>query len=217
MILVFLGPPGSGKGTQAKLLADKYNLPHISLGDLLRAEVHSKSEMGLKIGELINAGKLAPDELTIAITKKRVAQADCQSGFILDGFPRSGEQAEALDQMLSELGRALDKVVYFQVDENKIVDRLSGRRSCQTCGAVYHVKYNLPKDEGKCDVDGTALYQRKDDVEDAIRTRFAVYAKSTMPLIDRYKKSEKLVTISADGAIDEVFGRLLNIVADGQE
>jgi adenylate kinase len=206
--LIFFGPPGSGKGTQAKLLFDKTQTPHISLGDILREEVRQGTEIGLQAKELMNAGKLVPDELTIALTKKRLRQPDCRNGFILDGYPRSVAQADALDKMLPELKLTIDKVIYFQVDEDKVVERLTGRRSCKVCGAVYHVKFNPPKEAGKCDRDGSDLYQRPDDEEKAIRTRFEVYAKQTEPLLERYRRGDKLVTVDASGSIDEIFNRL---------
>lgn len=213
--LAFFGPPGSGKGTQAKLLTDKFNLPHISLGDILREEVRQGTDLGKRIKVLIDAGKLAPNEITIALTEKRLSQPDCQKGFILDGYPRSEPQAEALDKIMADLNKKLDKVVYFQVDEDKVVERLSGRRSCKKCGAVYHIKYNKPKVEGKCDHDGSDLYQRKDDVESAIRTRFEVYAKQTEPLLERYKKAGNLASVDASGNINEVFERLLAAIGHG--
>lgn len=212
MKLVFLGPPGSGKGTQAKLLADKFSIPHISVGDLLRDEVRQGTEIGKRVKELINAGKLAPNELTIELTRKRLGKPDCRGGFVLDGFPRSAVQAQAFDMMLKETKLELDKVVYFQVDEDQVVERLSGRRSCRACGAVFHVKFKLPRTAGKCDLCSGELYQRKDDVESAIRTRFEVYAEQTRPLIDRYRKADKLVTIDAGASIDEVFKRLCSVV-----
>jgi len=213
--LAFFGPPGSGKGTQAKLLMDKFNLPHISLGDILREEVRQGTDLGKQIKALIDAGKLAPNEITIALTEKRLSQPDCQKGFILDGYPRSAPQAVALDQIMTDLKKKLDNVVYFQVDEDKVVERLSGRRSCRTCGSVFHVKFNRPKVEGKCDTDGSDLYQRKDDVESAIRTRFEVFAKQTEPLLERYSKSGSLVTVDANGNINEVFERLLAAIGHG--
>ncbi len=212
MILVFLGPPGSGKGTQAKLLAEKYNLPHISLGDILREEVRKGSEIGQKAKALMNAGRLVPDELTIELTRQRVAQPDCKDGFILDGFPRSDIQAEALDKIFEEQKLNLDKVIYFDVSEDQVVERLSGRRSCKACGAVYHVKFNLPKVEGKCEACGGDLYQRKDDDESSVRTRFEVYQKQTKPLIDRYQSKQKLVSIDAGQGINEVFKSLENAI-----
>lgn len=208
MNLIFFGPPGSGKGTQAKLLFEKIKAPHISLGDILREEVRQETAIGRQAKELMNAGKLVPDELTIALTRKRLSQPDCRGGFILDGYPRSLAQAEALERMLPELGLKIDKVVYFKVDEEQIVERLTGRRSCKVCGAVYHVKYNPPKITGQCDQDNSELYQRPDDEEQAIRTRFEVYAKQTEPLLKRYEQSGKLLTVDASGTIEEIFKRL---------
>lgn len=214
MILAFLGPPGSGKGTQAKLLAAKLKIPHISLGDILRDEARSETEIGKRIAQFIHAGKLAPNELTIELTRKRIGKPDCRSGFILDGFPRSAAQAEALDKMLKGMG--LDKVLYFHVTEDQVVERLSDRKSCKTCGAVFHQKYNPPKAEGKCDLCGGELYQRRDDEEAAIRTRFEVYEEQTKPLIDRYRNANKLFTIDAGGSIEEVFKKLSAIIGHGE-
>jgi adenylate kinase len=211
-----LGPPGSGKGTQAKLLAAKLGLPHISLGDMLRDEVRKESEIGKIAKELINAGRLAPNEITIDLTRQRIAQDDCRKGFILDGFPRSKPQAEGLDKMLAEMKTDLTKVIYFNLSEDEVVTRLCGRRSCKGCGAVFHVEFNPPKAEDKCDRCGKQLYQRKDDVEDSIRTRFEVYAEQTKPLIQRYEKAGKLVTIDAGGSIEEVFDRLLAEIGHGR-
>ena len=215
MILVFLGPPGSGKGTQAKLLAEKLQVPHICVGDMLREEVRQKTELGQRAKELINAGKLAPEGLTIELTRKRVSQPDCGSGFILDGFPRSFAQAEAFDKMLKAIKQNLDKVVYFEADVDQVVERLCGRRSCKECGAVFHVKFNPPKQEGKCDQCGAKLFQRQDDEEGAIRTRFAVYAQETEPLVKRYEKAQKLVRINAASSIEDVFKSLLKLVGHG--
>jgi adenylate kinase len=178
---------------------------------MLREEVRKGSEIGKKAKEIMNAGRLVPDELTIELTRQRTAQADCKKGFILDGFPRSDAQANALDKM----NLNLDKVVYFDVGEDQVVLRLSGRRSCKACGAVYHVKFKPPKTEGKCDACGGELYQRKDDAESSVRTRFEVYQKQTKPLIDRYQAAGKLVTIDASGNIDEVFSALLKIAGHG--
>jgi adenylate kinase len=215
MKLVFLGPPGSGKGTQAKKLSEKLNLPHISLGDILREEVRKGSEIGQRAKELMNAGKLVPNEITIELTRNRIAQPDCKNGFILDGFPRSDAQAEALDAMLKEMKIDLDKVIYFDVTEDQVVERLSGRRSCKSCGSVYHVKFKKPKVDGVCDEDGESLYQRKDDAESAIRTRFEVYQEQTKPLVDRYQATAKLERIDAGQEIDQIFSSLLSITGDG--
>lgn len=178
MILVFLGPPGSGKGTQAKLLAEELKIPQIALGDMLREEVRAGTEIGKQVKKLIDAGKLAPDELTIELARKRIKQEDCQSGFIFDGFPRSAAQAEALDQMLAEGNLTLNRVIYFRIREEQVVERLLRR---------------------------AGLEGRADDNEDAIRTRFEVYEKETQPLIERYAECGKLVEINAAGTIEEVF------------
>lgn len=207
-VFVFLGPPGSGKGTQAKLLAQRLGIPHISLGDILREEVRSGSEIGQKVKSLIEAGRLAPDEITIALAEKRISREDCQKGFIFDGFPRSQAQAEALAQMLKRENRNLEKVVYLEVDKEEVVNRLSNRRSCKKCGAVYHLVNNPPKEPEKCDLCGGELYLRHDDEPEVIRTRFEVYEKETLPLIERYAQEGKLLKIDASGTIDEVFSRL---------
>lgn len=210
-VFVFLGPPGSGKGTQAERLCKKMNLPHISLGDILRKEVREETEIGKKVKEILAAGNLVPDEITIGLTRSRVAEQDCKAGFVLDGFPRSGPQAEAFDKMPVDL----DKVIYFDLSEEEVVKRLSGRRSCKSCGAVYHVAFKPPKVEGKCDRCGAELYQRSDDVEDAIRNRFKVYDQQTKPLIKHYEDLGKLVKIDANGSMDVVFARL-EAVVNGQ-
>jgi adenylate kinase len=217
MILVFLGPPGSGKGTQAKLLAEKLVIPHISLGDILREEVRLGTQIGKQAEEIMNAGKLVPDELTIALTWKRINNKDCKSGFILDGFPRSDIQAGALDKMLKDLKVELDKVIYFRLTEDEAVLRLSARRSCKRCGAVYHMKFNPPKIEGICDKCGEKLFQRKDDEEKAVRTRFAVYEKQTKPLVDHYEKLQKLAAVDAGGSIEAVFASLLAEIGYGRD
>lgn len=209
MILVFLGPPGSGKGTQAKKLAEKLNLPHIALGDILRQVIREGTDLGSRAKQFVEAGKLVPDEVTIEITRQRIAKPDCKNGFILDGFPRSLKQAEALDKLLEKKDF---KVVYFSVPMEVVIERNSGRRSCPECAAVYHVKFNAPKIEGKCDRCGTQLYQRKDDTAEVIRTRFDVYSKNTAPLIEYYKKKNKLIEVEAGGQIDEVFLRLTKVL-----
>lgn len=215
MNLAFFGPPGSGKGTQAKLVAEKNNWPHISLGDMLREEVRLESSIGKRAKEIMNAGNLVPDELTIELTRQRLSQADAASGFIVDGFPRSQAQAEAFDQMLNDLKINLDAVVFFQISVDQVVERLTGRRSCKSCGAVFHVKFKQPKVANICDSCGGSLYQRHDDQEEAIRTRFKVYSQQTEPLLERYKAQGKLVTLSADQAIDKVTVELLKITGNG--
>lgn len=207
-ILIFLGPPGSGKGTQAKRLAEKMKIPQIALGDILREEVRAGSAIGTKVKSFMSAGKLVPDEVTIDLTRLRIARDDCQRGFILDGFPRSVAQADALDRMLAEKKWKIDRLIYFKISEEVVIARLSERRSCKDCGAVYHLKYNPPKVAGKCDACGGELYQRDDDKESVIRSRFEVYAKQTLPLIERYSGAGKLVELDASKPIDEVFAKL---------
>lgn len=206
MIYVFLGPPGSGKGTQAKRLAAKENIPHIALGDILREAVRKGTEVGVVAKQFIDAGNLVPDEVTIRLTDERIKEDDCRNGFILDGFPRSLRQLEALDGMLK--GKEYT-VVYFSVPLTVVVDRNCGRLSCPKCGAVYHVKYNPPKKDKVCDKCGGELFVRKDDNAEVIENRFTVYERATEPLIKLYEGKGRLKKIDADGAIDAVFTRLV--------
>lgn len=206
MILIFLGPPGSGKGTQAKKLASKLNMPHIAVGDLLREAIREGNAIGQLAKSFMDKGNLVPDEVTIQMTDERLKKDDCKHGFILDGFPRSSAQANALDKILS--GKDY-KVIYFGVPLEDVIDRNSGRLSCPECGSVFHVKYNPPKNDNVCDKCGGKLYQRKDDTEEVIRNRFNVYEEQTKPLTELYKNSGKLINVNAQGPIDEVFGRLL--------
>ncbi|MFA4905950.1 MAG: adenylate kinase [Candidatus Margulisiibacteriota bacterium] len=205
MILIFMGPPGSGKGTQAKMLADKLGFPHIALGDILRESIRMQDEVGLLAKGFVEAGKLVPDEVTIRITRERIAKPDCQRGYILDGFPRSLNQAQALDETLKG---ADYRVVYFDVPLKAVIERNAGRWSCPNCGAVYHLKFNPPKQTGICDRCGEKLYQRKDDNEEVIQTRFVVYEQQTTPLIGYYSKKGKLVKLNAEAEISEVGSRL---------
>jgi adenylate kinase len=202
MKLIFLGPPGAGKGTISDLAVNKLGLPHISTGDLFRAAVKNGSPLGLKVKDIMASGGLVPDELTIELVKERLAQKDAALGWILDGFPRTIPQAEALEKI-----SAVDSVVNFDVADAIVVDRLSGRRMCRACGKIYHVKNMPPKKEGVCDVDGGELYIRDDDKEAAIKVRLETYRKSTAPLIDWYGKKGKLLTIDGVGAPEEVLGR----------
>jgi len=212
-ILVFLGPPGSGKGTQAKFLADRLKIPQIALGDILRDEVRKQTAVGQRAKEFMDAGRLVPDELTIELARKRIEQDDCQAGFIFDGFPRSQIQAEALDKMMAEKKLTLDKVVYFSIPEEEVVKRLSGRRSCKDCGAVYHLVSKAPRMAMKCDHCGGELYLRSDDKEEVIRSRFEVYEKQTKPLIDYYRQTGKLVELDAAQPMAEVTKELIRLTA----
>ena len=216
MILIFIGPPGSGKGTQAKMLAEKLNIPHISVGDLLREEIRKGSELGNKAKGFMDGGNLVPDELTILLTKERIAKPDCGKGFIMDGFPRSDIQAKAFDKMLSESGLELDKFVYFKVSQEEVVKRLSGRRSCKNCGAVYHLENKPPKVDSKCDLCGGELVQRPDDSPSVIVNRFVVYEKQTKPLIEHYAKMNKILELDASKPIDEIFSHLIRLGSNDQ-
>ncbi|MFA6431203.1 MAG: adenylate kinase [Candidatus Margulisiibacteriota bacterium] len=216
MILVFIGPPGSGKGTQAKMLAEKLSLPHISVGDLLRDEIRKGSDLGIKAKSFMDGGNLVPDELTIQLTKERIARPDCGKGFIMDGFPRSDIQAKAFDKMLAESGLEMDKVVYFKVSQEEVVKRLSGRRSCKDCGAVFHIDNKPSKKGAKCDICGGDLIQRPDDSPSVIANRFVVYEKQTKPLIEHYEKMNKILELDASKPIDEIFSHLDRLGSNAQ-
>ena len=217
MNLILLGGPGAGKGTQAKKLIDKFQIPQISTGDILRAAVKEGTEMGRKAKEYMDAGKLVPDEVVIGIIKDRLKQSDAQKGFILDGFPRTVPQAEALDKVLSDMGSKIDHVVSIEVDEEALVTRLTGRRTCKNadCGQMYHVKFTPPAKEGVCDRCGGELYQRDDDNEATVRNRLATYNQATAPLIDYYQAKGLLRPIKGVGSIDDIFKQIVNLVSGG--
>lgn len=204
MNLVFLGPPGAGKGTIAAKAKDVYKIPHISTGDLFRANIKNETELGKKVKAILAAGDLVPDEVTIAMVEDRLKDEDAKAGFILDGFPRTVAQADALASMAS-----LDAVVNFVLDKEAIVKRLSGRRVCKSTGRTYHILYNPPKVEGIDDETGEPLIQRDDDKEEAIRNRLEVYEKSTAPLIDYYRAKGLLVDIDASVSPDEVLAAMV--------
>ncbi len=200
MKLIMLGAPGAGKGTQAKILSDKYSIPHISTGDIFRANIKNKTELGMKAKEYMDKGLLVPDELVVDLVADRIQNSDCVKGFILDGFPRTIPQAESLDKALEELGSAIDKAIDVDVPDENIIRRLSGRRACVGCGATYHIKNLPPKVEGVCDKCGGELILRDDDQPDTVLKRLNVYHEQTKPLIDFYANKGVLVTI--DGTID---------------
>jgi len=214
MNIILLGPPGAGKGTQAKKLIDKYGIPQISTGDILRAAVKAGTEMGRKAKEYMDAGKLVPDAVVIGIIKDRLAQPDCQKGFILDGFPRTVPQAEALDQVLMGLGGKIDHVISIAVDEEALIARLTGRRTCKNaaCGQMFHVKFTPSKKEGVCDKCGGELYQRDDDNETTVRSRLAAYNQDTKPLIDYYTKEGLVRPIAGVGSIEDIFNKIVTIL-----
>lgn len=197
MNLIFLGAPGAGKGTHAAILAKKLNIPTISTGDIIREALKSGTEMGLKAKEYTNAGKLVPDEIVIGIIRERLSKDDCKGGFILDGFPRTIPQAEALDKMVQ-----LDRVIELDASESLIMKRLSGRRVCGKCGATFNVDTMPPKKEGICDKCGSALIQRKDDLPETVKERLKVYHAQTEPLVGYYKKTGKLVTVDGGKALE---------------
>jgi adenylate kinase len=206
MRCILLGPPGAGKGTQAAVIRDRYNVAHISTGDILRSNVKEKTDLGQKASSYMEAGELVPDSLIIEMMKERLSQSDCNRGFLLDGFPRTVSQAEALDSLLEDLDVELDAVILLDVSDEVVVERLSGRRVCRNCGAIYHMKNHPPKKEGICDICGGELFQRKDDTEDVIRQRLGVYHQQTSPLIEYYRSSGILKAVNAEGSSDSVLG-----------
>jgi adenylate kinase len=213
MNIVLFGPPGAGKGTQAKELTKKYGIPHISPGDILRANVRDGTELGMKAKEYEDRGELVPDTVLIGLIRNRLNEPDCKEGYLLDGYPRTIPQADALDIILREIGKPLDVVINIDVSDDSLVERLSGRRTCPTCGESYHVVFNPPEQQGVCDACGSQLYQREDDREEVIRQRLAVYNQKTKPLIDYYAKAGILVNIDGSGTVDEVF-RAVTAVMD---
>ncbi len=212
MNLIFLGPPGAGKGTYAKRVVEKYNIPHISTGDIFREAIAKGTELGKKVQDLVNFGLLVPDELTNALVEERLKQDDCQKGFILDGYPRTLNQAQVLNEMLKKMGKELDGAIYFEVDEETVVQRISTRRVCSKCGKVYNVITLPSKVEGICDDCGGVLIQRDDDKEDIVRNRYKVYIEKTSPLIEYYKNQNKLFTLDSRKSVEEVMKILFNIL-----
>ncbi|MEK7841323.1 MAG: adenylate kinase [Deltaproteobacteria bacterium] len=210
--LILLGPPGAGKGSQAKSLAACYGIPHISTGDILRAAVRDKTELGVKAKAYMDKGALAPDDLVVEIVAERVKMDDCKAGFILDGFPRNIPQAEAVEMMLGALGKKTDKVINIQVSHREIIKRLSGRWVCRNCGEGYHIIFNPPMEDKKCDKCKGEIYQRDDDKEDTILARLKVYDEQTSPLIDFYKKKGSLVTVDGIGGFQEITEKIVNVV-----
>jgi adenylate kinase len=210
--LVLLGPPGAGKGTQAQLMVDRYHIPQISTGDILRAAVKDKTPLGVKAKGFMDQGKLVPDELVIGIIEERLKAADCHPGFILDGFPRTIAQAEALQPILSKMGRSIDHVVNIEVEDEELVRRLTGRRTCKNCGAMFHIVFHAPKREGICDRCGGTLYQREDDKEETIRTRLKEYQKQTAPLVQYYQQKKTLRSIQGVGGQEQIFEQIVRLL-----
>lgn len=204
MRAVLLGPPGAGKGTQAVRLVDKYHVPQISTGDIFRKNIKEGTELGRKAQEYMNSGQLVPDELVIDLVKDRLQQDDCKNGYLLDGFPRTIFQAEELDKFLAEQGQKLDAVINFEVGYDTLIERLTGRRVCKSCGAGYHIKNMPPKKDGVCDKCGGELEQRKDDTKETAVNRISVYEESTAPLIDYYRKTGALRNFNGETDPDEL-------------
>lgn len=212
MKIIMLGAPGAGKGTQAKMIAEKYQIPHVSTGDIFRANIKNGTELGKEAKKYMDQGQLVPDELTVKILLDRVAQPDCENGYVLDGFPRTIPQAEVLDKALSELGDKIDYAINVDVPDENIVRRMSGRRACLSCGATYHIEHIPPKQEGVCDVCGQPLVLRDDDKPETVLNRLKVYHDQTQPLIDFY--TAKGVLKSVDGTVDmkDVFAAIVVIL-----
>jgi len=212
MNIILLGPPGAGKGTQAKRLIDKYSIPQISTGDMLRAALKEGTALGLEAKKYMDKGELVPDSVVIGLVKERIQQKDCAKGYMLDGFPRNVSQAEALDKMLAELKQKIDDVICIEVPNEELLGRLTGRRTCRSCGAGFHVMFDPPKKEGVCDKCNGELYQRDDDNETTVKSRLEVYAKQTEPLIGYYKNQGKLRSINGVGDMEAIFSRITAVL-----
>lgn len=212
MRTILLGPPGAGKGTQAAVIVNEFDVPHISTGDIFRYNIKQGTELGKKAKDYMDQGLLVPDDLVVAIVEDRIKQEDCKKGFLLDGFPRTVPQAEALDQVLKNMGVSLDKVVSIEVDKDKLVKRVVGRRICKECGSTYHIEFN-PSTQGElCDQCGGKLYQRADDTEATVSKRIEVYLTETQPLIQYYENKGILVVINGEQEIEEVSKEIVNVL-----
>jgi adenylate kinase len=209
MNLTMLGPPGAGKGTQAAMLAERLGIPHVASGDLFREGLRAETELGLMAKSYMDRGELVPDDVTISMIRERLLKADCEKGIILDGFPRTIEQAKALKGLLAEQGKALNGALFINAAEDELVRRLSSRWTCRKCQGIYNVISNPPKEEGKCDVCGGELYQRSDDRPETVRNRIRVYWEQTSPLIHYYRDEGLLITIESEGGIEHVQEKIL--------
>jgi len=216
MNMIFLGLPGAGKGTQAKKVSSKYNIPHIATGDIFRNAIKNETPLGKKAKSFIDQGELVPDEVTIGIVRNRLKEDDCKDGFILDGFPRTINQAEALKDIMEELNTKLDLALFIKVPEKELIKRLSGRRVCEDCGATYHVEFNPPEKEGICDKCGGNLIQRSDDTEETVKNRIEVNKEKTEKLIEFYDNEGILQTIESSGGIEEVFKKVTSVIEENR-
>lgn len=214
MKIIMLGAPGAGKGTQAKKIAEKYSIPHISTGDIFRANIKNGTELGRKAKEYMDQGLLGPDELTCDLVVDRIGQEDCANGYILDGFPRTIPQAEALTAALQKMGTSIDYAIDVDVPDDNIVNRMSGRRACVGCGATYHLVFNAPKKEGICDVCGEKLILRDDDQPETVQKRLTVYHDQTQPLLDYYRAAGVLKTVDGTVDMEDVFAAIVNILGE---
>jgi len=212
MKIIMLGAPGAGKGTQAKMIAEKYSIPHVSTGDIFRANIKNGTELGKQAKEYMDAGKLVPDELTVKILLDRVAQDDCKNGYVLDGFPRTIPQAEVLEDALNKIGDKIDYAINVDVPDENIVRRMSGRRACLKCGATYHIEHIPPKQEGICDTCGSELVLRDDDKPETVQNRLKVYHEQTQPLIDFYTARNILKTVDGTRDMKVVFDDIISIL-----
>lgn len=216
MNAILLGAPGAGKGTQAKRIASTYGIPHISTGDMLRDAVASETPLGVEAKQFMDRGDLVPDSLVVGIVKDRLSHADCDTGFLLDGFPRTAAQADALEGALTLVGKAVDAAINVDVSEDELLRRLTGRRTCSGCDRVYHMVFSPPKQEGVCDVCGSRLYQRDDDTAETVSNRLRVYHEQTAPLVDYYQSKGLLKSVDGNGTPDEVFDRVSGILGATQ-
>ena len=214
MKLIMLGAPGAGKGTQAKRIAAKYGIPHISTGDIFRANIKNGTELGKKAQTYMDQGLLVPDELVCDLVVDRIQQSDCEKGYVLDGFPRTIPQAEALTAALEKLGTGIDYAINVEVPDANILNRMGGRRACLGCGATYHVEFNAPKQEGICDTCGAELVLRDDDKPETVKNRLNVYHEQTQPLIDYYTKAGKLAEVDGTKDMDDVFAAIVDLLGE---
>lgn len=214
MKIIMLGAPGAGKGTQAKMIAAKYAIPHISTGDIFRANIKAGTELGKKAKKYMDEGGLVPDELTVDLVIDRLGGDDCENGYVLDGFPRTIPQAQALDEALSRIGEKIDFAIDVDVPDENIINRMGGRRACIGCGATYHTIYNPPKEEGKCDACGGELVLRDDDKPETVKKRLEVYHTQTQPLIDYYNGGGILKSVDGTVAVDDVFASIVSVFGE---